>query len=101
MHRVEECATAREAIVDAAEGYFEETENHRAYILFTTTGTARIGHNMAQYIAKYHLGVTHKTRPTVNGNTGNMVTVWLWTVNKRNFEAYWHKTNRYNKNYKD
>lgn len=101
LHGVESCDTAREAVVDAAEGYFEEVNNHRAYILYSTTGDSRIGHAINRYIAKYRLGVVQKTRPTLNGNTGNMVTVWMWTVNKRNFEAFWHKTNRYRKEYKD
>lgn len=95
------CDTAREAVVDAAEGYFQETTNRRSFILYTTTGNSRIGHAITRYIAKYKLGAVQKTRPTLNGNTGNMVTAWMWSVNKKNFEAYWHKTNRYKKEYKD
>ncbi len=94
-----QCETAREAVVDAAEGYFEEMGYHAAYIIYTTTGDSRIGHAMTRYIAKYRLGTVHKTRPTVNGNTNNIVTMWVWTVNKKGFESFWHKTNRYTKNY--
>jgi hypothetical protein len=101
LHGVESCKTAREAVVDAAEGYFEEVDLTRAYILYTTTGDSRIGLAITQYISKYRLGVVQKTRPTLNNNTGNMVTAWMWSVNKRNFESYWHKTNRYIKNYKN
>lgn len=99
LNGIEDCSTAREAVVDAAEGWFEEDKDG-SYIFFSTTNEHRIGHATAAYIEKYNLGVVHKTRPTRNPNSENMLTMWVWTVNKKNFEAYWHKTNRYKKEYK-
>lgn len=100
LNNIMECSTAREAVVDAAEEWYENGKDG-AYIFFSTTNESRIGHAIAIYIEKYKLGVVHKTHPTRNPNSENMLTMWVWTVNKANFQAFWHKTRRYKKEYKE
>lgn len=94
-----QCKEAREAIVDAAEDWFTEDKDG-AFIFFSATSDSRMGLKIEAYINKYNLGVVHKSRATRNPNSDNMLTMWMWAVNKRNFKEFWHKTNRYQKNYK-
>ncbi len=95
-----DCNEAREAIVDAAEDWFDKDKDG-AFIFFSATSDSRMGHEVAAYIEKYNLGVVQKTHAMRNPNSDNMLTMWCWAVNKRNFKSYWHKTNRYTKNYKE
>lgn len=91
-------SSARECVIDAAEKWHEE-DMDGAFIYFSTVHTDR-GAEVGAYIRKYKLGVVTKMRPTLNPNSDNMLSMWVWTVNKKNFLAYWHKTNRYKENYK-
>lgn len=94
------CDNAREAVVDAAEWWFEKDKDG-AYIFYSVTSDSRIGHAIESYIAKYKLGVVQRTHSTRNPNSENMLTMWMWTINKTNFKAYWHNTKRYAKKYKN
>lgn len=92
--------TARDAVIDAAEGWFEK-DMDGAYIFYSVTSDSKIGHAIESYIGKYKLGMVHKTHSTRNPNSENMLTMWVWTINKTNFKAYWHSTKRYAKKYKN
>jgi hypothetical protein len=89
---------ARKSVVDAAEQWHEEDVDG-AFVFFSSFGSSTAGQNIAAYIEKYKLGTVMKTRPTLNPNSGNVLTMWVWTVNKRNFRRFWRKTKRYKENY--
>lgn len=72
---------------DIAHTWFDNDYGY-AYIFFSTTSPSKSGHNLATYITKHKLGTITKMRPVKNGNTENMLTMWVWTVNKKNFKAY-------------
>lgn len=90
---------ARTTIMDAAEQWHEE-DMDGAFIFFSTTNDNKKGADVAAYVEKYKLGVIVKMRPTRNPNSENMLTMWVWTVNKKNFLSYWHQSTRYKENYK-
>lgn len=100
LNGVMSCKTAREAIVDAAEDWFTDDKDG-AFIFFSTTNNSKIGSQIGAYITKYRLGTWMRTRPTLNPNSDNMLTMFVWTVNKQNFVRYWKNTKRYKANHVD
>lgn len=85
---IEASPSAEKAILDVTWQWFGERE--RAYIFFSTTQGTR-GVEVAQYIRKHKLGVVRKMPPTVNGNTGKTLTMWVWAPDKKAFRAFWQK----------
>lgn len=89
---VEEQSAERSAL-DAAYYWFEHDKDG-AHIFFSVTNRKLHGKNLAAYIIKNKLGTVIKTSPTKNPNSGNMLTMWVWTVNKATFRAFWDKHRR-------
>lgn len=81
--------TPKEAVLAVCRNWFDDDEQG-AYILFTTVEGSN-GRKLAQYIRDNKLGEVNKQRPAVNANTGNMLTFWVWRVDKRVLESFWKK----------
>lgn len=100
MNGVMDSNNAEEAVTDAAQNWFEGNKEG-AFIFFSVIDKAEIGDEIAEHIVKNQLGSVVKMRPTLNPNSENILTMFVWTVNKSNFKSFWHKTERYKKHYKD
>lgn len=48
------------------------------------------GEALAKFITEHNLGEVIETNPTRNPNSGNRVTAWLWTPNKRGLVKFWN-----------
>lgn len=83
--------TALQAAIDAANDWFAGEVRNGAYIFFSTTSGHKIGHNLAVFIEEHGLGKVIQTKPNRNPNSGNLLTMWVWTVDKKNFKAFWNK----------
>lgn len=91
LHRVESSRSAKDKVLDAAEAWFED-DAKGAFIFFSVTASyKRKGTELAAYIKKHNLGTVHKTRPTINSSTSNILTMYVWTVNKKTLQAFWEK----------
>lgn len=64
-----------------------------AFIFFSTTNhyTKGIGKTLTDYIHAHKLGRVTRSRPLVNPNSGNKVTMWMWELSKRNIAAWCRK----------
>lgn len=80
-----------ETILESIVNDWLDNDEGYGYMFFSTTSPSSSGHNLAAYITKYNLGAITKMRPIRNGNTGHMLTMWVWTVNKRNFKTFCSK----------
>lgn len=86
--------SAMEALIDAANDYFSDT--HRAFIFFSVISTySKKGKDLASLIKKEKLGTVIKTNKAVNKNTNNELIMYVWTVNKTNFNRFWKKHGDY------
>ena len=92
--------SAEESVTDAAQAWFED-DMDGAFIFFSVTNNSSRGRDMVEFIEKHDLGTVAKMRPTINPNSDNMLTMYVWTVNKSHFKSFWHKTDRYKEDYKD
>jgi len=82
---------AMQALVEAAESWYEN-DNDGAYIFFSVTNKSKRGDEMAALIKKLRLGTVLVTKATKNRNSGNMLRMYVWTVNKNNFKSFWLKS---------
>jgi len=89
---VETSAGAKETVLGAAEDWFNDDDNQGAFIYFSTTQGDK-GQNLAKYIKAESLGVVRKTSAKKNPNTGNMLTMWVWEVDKTALRVWWAKNN--------
>ena len=74
-----------------------------AYIFFTqavapgyvgTDRDPRYGHRFADWLEAQKLGHVHRHPPTINTNSGNQLTLFIWTVDHPALEA-WTRENWY------
>ena len=75
---------------------FVEQEERVPFYFFTDTrevGGGSDGKNLASYITKHKLGRIVQSRYKRNPNSGNMLRVWIWETNKRNFIRWYNKNN--------
>ncbi len=90
---------AHDTIVDDANEYFGD-DAERAHIFFSVIGNyALSGRALAAYITKNRLGTVIRTKRAVNGNTGNPLIMYVWTVNKTTFKRFWKKFGDYDPDY--
>lgn len=89
LDEIQDTSSGERAVLDAAEDWFGY-DNQRAFIFYSTVRGTR-GEEITQYIRKHRLGVVKKMPPTMNGNTDNLLTMWVWAPNKQNFERWWIK----------
>lgn len=68
-----------------------------AFYLFTDTGGSKrsSGGKLAKFITENKLGIVTASPTKRNPNSQNMLTVWVWAVNRRAFNA-WRRKNRKN-----
>ena len=63
-----------------------------AFLMFTDTTKSGRGKQLAEYIEKHGLGYVDKTRKARrNPNTGNYVSVWIWSPNEKALKKWWKK----------
>ncbi len=80
---------------DICQDWFDDTP--RAFLIFSCTNTEKAGKRLANYIKRNDLGVTHRMRPRLNPNSGNILHMWVWSVNNRKFKKFGKKKNWYQK----
>ena len=73
-----------------------DSEWRRAFIIFTDHKQQTYGKALAKYIKKHKLGKIHVTRSKRNPNTDNMIRVWVWDFNKKNWFKWAKKQNWWN-----
>lgn len=59
-----------------------------AFLVFTDHNSTRNGQKFAEFLRKHDLGEIVETKKKRNSNSGNMVRVWVWGVNKRKMKAF-------------
>ncbi|MFA5695834.1 MAG: hypothetical protein WC917_00010 [Bacilli bacterium] len=77
-------------IVDICTNYFEN-ENQCAFYMFSDIQRKRSGKNLCKFIKKHKLGLITQSPSRVNPNSGNSLTIWIWTINKRNLRSFYSK----------
>lgn len=77
-------------ICDVCKTYFED-EKQCAFYMFSDINYKIAAKNLVKFIKKNKLGLITKSPSRVNPNSGNSLTIWLWTINKRNLKLYWKK----------
>ena len=85
IHGLEEADTPKE-FVDAVA---REAEGLPALMFYTARAKcAKKGNDAAKYIMRNNLGkvVRVTERPVLNTNSGNKIHMWVWTLNKKEFE---------------
>lgn len=80
----------REVLEGCARDWFLNNRDG-IHIFFSTTGNYRTGHNLEAYIKKHALGAVLRTKAARNPNSGNLLTMWVWTVNIKNWAAHARK----------
>ena len=79
-------------------GAFPFNANFR-FVIFTQAGFTGpqagngYGDKFAAFITKHQLGEVSMTGPSRNPNSGNMVKVWVWTVDHPRVKAFLTKEN--------
>ncbi|MFA6325057.1 MAG: hypothetical protein WCX46_02405 [Candidatus Paceibacterota bacterium] len=61
-----------------------EEGNLPTFILFTGVTKEKYGSNLEKFILKNKYGTITKTKSKLNSNSGNQITAWIWTLNKKN-----------------
>lgn len=61
---------------------------NRPFYIFTDTRESVSGRNLARFITANGLGKIQKSPTKLNGNSGNWLTVWTWTVAQANCRKY-------------
>ena len=70
--------------------YHKKTLRTKAFYIFTgVTRRAVYGERLATYILENKLGEISTIKARKNANSGNMIQVWTWGVNKTNLEKWW------------
>lgn len=67
--------------------YGEDSKS--AFLVFSDIKKKIAGKNLARYIIKNNLGRITKSPSAINTNSGNSLTIWTWTINKRNLYNFW------------
>lgn len=79
---------------DAARGFYEEGMGS-AFIFFSiaqfSAQSKKRGKELTDLIEKYKLGVVQKTHAMLNPNSGRMLTMYMWEVNKSGFQSFYKK----------
>ena len=70
---------------------------HFSYLLFSGVSPHEYGSNFMKFILENDLGTVIKTDPNRNPNSGRLVTIYLWTVNRDKVLGWW-EANRPEKN---
>lgn len=66
----------------------EEGESPFAFLVFSDTVRRGRGSALAKYIKSRGLGTVNASRPKKNPQTGNMIQVWIWSVNWAKIKAF-------------
>lgn len=77
----------------AAEGWFGG-DLDGAFIFFSAVRGYDEGKELTGYIRKNKLGKVFKTDALRNPNSGNMLTMWVWQVDKISFKRWWNNKNQ-------
>lgn len=69
-----------------------------SHIIFTQATNKKnmkkeYGEDLAKLIRRHHLGRVQRSHPSPNPQTGNTITTFTWTVNKKGVENYLAKLN--------
>lgn len=89
LNHVQDVSSAKEAIADAARDWFDN-DRDGAFIFYSVTKDyLQKGDGIKKYIEKKELGTVFKTRSLRNPNSENLLTMYLWQVNKKNFEKFY------------
>lgn len=80
-------------VLEMADKYFCEDPkyDHLPAFIFFSTIKGENGHALRKFIEKNKLGEVLQTRPRKNLNTGNMLTMWTWGINKKSLKLWWVK----------
>lgn len=70
---------------------FVESKGYVPFYIFTDIADSNGGKNLAKYIKKHKLGRIIHSKAKRNPNSGNMLTVWVWETNKKNFIKWYNK----------
>lgn len=68
------------------------SDSEQAFIIFTDTKESGAGDKLAKFIEKNKLGTIISTKYRQNPNTSNLIKVWVWAPNEKNFKS-WYKKN--------
>lgn len=63
------------------------------FIVFSTVRGTN-GKDLASYIKLNGLGTATKNKPALNPNSGNMLTVWVWRVDRKALKAFKFKNQK-------
>lgn len=61
------------------------------FIVFSDTTENGNGEKLVQYIKKNDLGTVVATRARKNPSSGNMLKVYVWSLNAKNIKKHWSK----------
>lgn len=89
--------TSKRALLEIAEDRFEDDGIDRPLLIFTDVSPYRYGKRLASAIEDGRLGEVMTTKGRKNGNTGNFIRMWIWSVNQKAFKSFWnqHKASYY------
>lgn len=77
---------------DVGERFVERNE-YVPFYTFTDVKPYAGALRLARYIRKNKLGTIIRSHEKRNPNSGNMLRVWIWETNKRNFIKWYNKEN--------
>lgn len=90
---IENIESIPEAMLELAEDIFGKDASSPlpAFIFFSTTEGSS-GAGLQKFISENGLGEIIRMRPRKNPNTGSMITMWTWGINKKTFKLWWMKS---------
>lgn len=79
-------------VLELADRFFNEDSDQElpAFIIFSTVKGDK-GQELAKFIEKNGMGQVAHMRPRKNPNTGSMITMWCWGLNKKTLKMWWAK----------
>lgn len=78
-------------IEDSDADPFNDEDGGYCHVVFSQ-GVGEYGNKFAAFIRSKHLGTVKGSRPALNPNTGNIVTAWIWTLDRDRLKK-WSKAN--------
>lgn len=85
------CKMANDSLAEICRARYVDENTCAFYIYSAISGEDTGQKNLTKYIKSEKLGEVLKTKSSINPNSGNRITVWIWRVNKKNLKAWWNK----------
>lgn len=84
---IAEDRNSKETVRQLYEEIYENDKN-ASFFIFSDICRKKYGKNLHKYIIKNHLGEVIKSKSQINPNSSNSLTMWIWTLNRKNLKKW-------------